>query len=162
MTAADEALARDEAAVTLARETLTLLAEAVALLRRPERGHRRMGRRRARRGQAGQVGRPADDHRGPADRRGRTRRGGGDMSDHYHYDYASTSHDHSGRYADDRHDHSLDYAEKYHRHYDDESTVAGLREDLGRAEERIRELEETHDVDIRKLWDHISNMPGGV
>ena len=33
MTAADEALARDEAAVALARETITLLAEAVALLR---------------------------------------------------------------------------------------------------------------------------------
>lgn len=55
-----------------------------------------------------------------------------------------------------------DYADRYHRHYDDESTAAGLREDLSRAEERIRELEETHDVDIRKLWDHISNMPGGI
>jgi hypothetical protein len=64
------------------------------------------------------------------------------MSDHYHYDYASTSHDHRGQYADDRHDHGLDYAEKYHRHYDDESAVRGLREDLGAAEERIRALEE--------------------
>jgi len=71
-------------------------------------------------------------------------------------------HDHRGEYADDRHDHGNDYAEKYHRHYDDESTVRGLREDLGHAEERIRELEETHAVDIRKLWDHIGNMPGGV
>jgi hypothetical protein len=33
MTAADEALARDEAAVTLARETIALAVEAVALLR---------------------------------------------------------------------------------------------------------------------------------
>jgi predicted nucleic acid-binding Zn-ribbon protein len=29
-----------------------------------------------------------------------------------------------------------------HRHYDDESRAAGLREDLGRAEERISELED--------------------
>jgi hypothetical protein len=64
------------------------------------------------------------------------------MSDHYHYDYASTNHDHRGQYADDRHDHGLDYAEKHHRHYDDESTARGLREDLSRAEERIRELED--------------------
>lgn len=83
------------------------------------------------------------------------------MSDHWHYDYAATSHDHRG-YADERHDHGYDYAEKYHRHYDDESTAAGLREDLSRAEEHIRELEEKHDSDIRRLWDHISNMPGGV
>jgi hypothetical protein len=62
------------------------------------------------------------------------------MSDHYHYDYASTSHDHRGQYADDRHDHDGDYAEKHHRHHDDESAVCGLREDLGHAEERIREL----------------------
>lgn len=53
------------------------------------------------------------------------------MNDHSHYEY-----------ADDRHDHDLDYAEKHHRHYDDESTARGLREDLGRAEERIRELED--------------------
>jgi hypothetical protein len=50
-------------------------------------------------------------------------------------------HDHRGDYADQRHDHDGDYAEKYHRHYDDESTVRGVREDLGHAEERIRELE---------------------
>ena len=48
-------------------------------------------------------------------------------------------HDHRGEYASDGHDH-YDYAEKYHRHYDDESTVCGLRADLGAAEERIREL----------------------
>jgi hypothetical protein len=86
------------------------------------------------------------------------------MSDnaHYHYDYAEARHDHRGEYAEDRHDHSLDYAEKYHRHYDDESTAQGLREDLGRAEERIRELEEKLGDDIQRLWDHISNMPGGV
>jgi hypothetical protein len=51
-------------------------------------------------------------------------------------------HDHGGEYADDRHDHDGDYAEKYHRHHDDESTVRGLREDLGHAEERIRQLED--------------------
>jgi hypothetical protein len=61
-------------------------------------------------------------------------------SDHYHYDYASTNHDHRGQYAEDSHDH-YDYAERHHRHYDDETTAAGLREDLGHAEARIRELE---------------------
>jgi hypothetical protein len=71
-------------------------------------------------------------------------------------------HDHRGQYADDRHDHSYDYAEKYHRHHDDESTARGLREDLSRAEARIRELEESTGASLRKLWDHISNMPGGV
>jgi hypothetical protein len=68
------------------------------------------------------------------------------MTDHYHHDYADTRHDHRGDYADERHDHDLDYAEKHHRHYDDESTVRGLREDLGRAEERIRELEQVVSV----------------
>ena len=67
-------------------------------------------------------------------------------------------HDHRGDYADQRHDHDGDYAERHHRHYDDESTARGLREDLGRAEARIGELED----DIRRLWTHISNMPGGV
>jgi hypothetical protein len=67
-------------------------------------------------------------------------------------------HDHRGDYADQRHDHDGDYAEKHHRHYDDESAARGLREDLGHAEERIRELEN----DIRRLWTHIGNMPGGV
>ncbi len=54
-------------------------------------------------------------------------------------------HDHRGEYADAGHDHydyDYDYAERYHRHYDDESTAAGLREDLGQAQERIRELED--------------------
>jgi hypothetical protein len=78
------------------------------------------------------------------------------VSDHYHYDYASTHHDHA--YAPERHDHDGDYAGKHHRHYDDESTARGLREDLGRAEERIRELED----DVRALWAHIGNMPGGI
>jgi hypothetical protein len=64
------------------------------------------------------------------------------MSDHYHYGYADERHSHHGEYADERHDHSLDYAERYHRHYDDESTARGLREDLGAAEERIRQLED--------------------
>ena len=92
-------------------------------------------------------------------------------------------HDHRGDYADQRHDHDGDYAERHHRHYDDESTVRGLREDLSHAEERIRELEDDvrslratvhdlttlaqesgreHDSDIRRLWTHIGNMPGGV
>ena len=64
------------------------------------------------------------------------------MSDHYHYGYADERHSHRGEYAEDRHDHDGDYAEKYHRHYDDESTARGLREDLSRAEERIRQLED--------------------
>ena len=51
-------------------------------------------------------------------------------------------HDHRGDYADQRHDHDGDYAALHHRHYDDESTVRGLREDLGVAEERIRALED--------------------
>lgn len=64
------------------------------------------------------------------------------MSDHHHYEYAEARHDHRGDYADSRHDHDLDYAGKHHRHYDDESRVAGLREDLGHAEARIRDLED--------------------
>jgi hypothetical protein len=52
-----------------------------------------------------------------------------------------TDHDHRGEYADAGHDH-YDYAERHHRHYDLESEIAGLREDLGRALERIRELED--------------------
>lgn len=64
------------------------------------------------------------------------------MSDHYHYGYADERHSHRGEYAEDRHDHDGDYAGKYHRHYDDESTARGLREDLGRAEARISELED--------------------
>lgn len=43
-----------------------------------------------------------------------------------------------------------------------ESTVAGLREDLAAAGERIRELEEEHASDMRRLWAHIGSMPGGV
>jgi hypothetical protein len=64
------------------------------------------------------------------------------VSDHYHYEYASDRHDNRGDYADQRHNHDGDYAEKHHRHHDDESAVRGLREDLGHAEERIRELED--------------------
>ena len=56
-------------------------------------------------------------------------------------------HDHRGEYAEDRHDHDLDYAGKHHRHHDDESAVRGLGEDLGHAEERIRELE-----DVARQW----------
>lgn len=44
-----------------------------------------------------------------------------------------------------------DYAERHHRHYDDESTVRGLREDLGHAEERIRELAD----DLRDAFNRI-------
>jgi len=46
--------------------------------------------------------------------------------------------------------------------YGDEDATAVLREDLNRAEERISELEQRLDCDIQRLWDHISNMPGGV
>ena len=64
------------------------------------------------------------------------------MSDHhYHYGYADERHSHRGEYAEDRHDHGYDYAERYHDHPGLESLVRGLREDLGRAEERIRALE---------------------
>jgi hypothetical protein len=72
------------------------------------------------------------------------------------------NHDHGYQYASTDHDHYSDYAEKYHRHYDDESTVRGLRQDLAAAEERIRELEDKHETEIRALWIHIGNMPGGV
>ena len=40
--------------------------------------------------------------------------------------------------------------------------AAGLREDLGRAEERVRELENELDRQVRRLWTHIGNMPGGI
>jgi hypothetical protein len=63
------------------------------------------------------------------------------MADHYHCEYAGEHHDHRGQYAEDSHDH-YDYAGRHHRHYDDESTVSGLREDLGHAEARIRELKD--------------------
>jgi hypothetical protein len=64
-------------------------------------------------------------------------------------------HDHRGEYASDNHDH-YDYAERHHRHYDDESTARGLREDLSRAEERIRELE----GDIRDAFERIRALEG--
>ena len=72
-------------------------------------------------------------------------------------------HDHRGQYADDRHDHDGDYAEKHHRHYDDESIARGLREDLGRAEERIHELEgdlRAAVVRIGALEAYVSNVTG--
>jgi hypothetical protein len=50
-------------------------------------------------------------------------------------------HDHRGQYADDRHDHNYDYAEKYHRHHDLAEEIVGVREDLGRGEARVGELE---------------------
>src|SRR5271169_6934011 len=63
-------------------------------------------------------------------------------------------HNHRGEYADDRHDHDNEYAEKYHRHHDDESTARGLREDLGRAEARIGELEDEAG-DLRRQFDAV-------
>jgi hypothetical protein len=84
------------------------------------------------------------------------------MSDyHSHYDYADKNHGHYD-YSPQGHDHDLDYAQRYHRHHDEESKVRGLREDLSRAEERIRELEGKLDSGIRRLWDHIGNMQGGI
>jgi hypothetical protein len=65
-------------------------------------------------------------------------------------------HDHRGDYADQRHDHNGDYAALHHRHYDDESTVRGLREDLGAAEERIRVLED----DLRGTLERIRALEG--
>lgn len=95
------------------------------------------------------------------------------MNDHYHYDYAEQRHDHR-EYAEQRHDHDGEFAERYHRHHDDESTIAGLRQDLGAAESRIseleRELSEAHkaairlaekcEVEIRSLWGALHAMPG--
>jgi hypothetical protein len=75
-------------------------------------------------------------------------------TDHSHYGYADASHSHRGDYADERHDHDLDYAEKHHRHYDEESVARGLREDLGHAEERIRELED----DLRGALESIRGL----
>ena len=49
-----------------------------------------------------------------------------------------------------------------HKHDELWDYIDGLREDLGRAEERIRELEEKDEADMRRLWTHIGNMPGGV
>ena len=40
--------------------------------------------------------------------------------------------------------------------------AGGLREDLGRAEERIRELENELARQVQRLWTRIGNMPGGV
>ncbi len=65
-------------------------------------------------------------------------------------------HDHRGDYADQRHDHDGDYAELHHRHYDAESTVRGLRQDLGGAEERIRELQD----DLRDALERIRALEG--
>jgi hypothetical protein len=67
------------------------------------------------------------------------------------------NHDHGYQYASADHDHYSDYAEKHHRHYDDESTVSGLREDLGHAEERIRELEN----DLRGAFERIRALEDG-
>ena len=67
------------------------------------------------------------------------------MNDHYHHEYADARHDHRHEYAEQRHDHDGEYAQLHHRHYDDESTIRGLREDLGHAEQRIRDLEERLD-----------------
>lgn len=77
------------------------------------------------------------------------------MSDHYHYDYAEQRHDHR-EYAEQRHDHDGEFAERYHRHHDDESVIAGLREDLGHAESRISELE----ASVGSLWNALHAMPG--
>lgn len=40
--------------------------------------------------------------------------------------------------------------------------ITGLREDLGRAEERIHDLEEQLGTSLQRLWDHIGSMPGGI
>jgi hypothetical protein len=40
--------------------------------------------------------------------------------------------------------------------------AAGLRQDLVAAEDRIRDLENELDRSLRRLWDHIGNMPGGI
>ena len=40
--------------------------------------------------------------------------------------------------------------------------AAGLRQDLAAAEDRIRDLENELDCQVRRLWTHIGNMPGGI
>lgn len=60
------------------------------------------------------------------------------MSDHHHYDYADSRHDHRGDYAEDRHDHDNDYAGRFHRHYDEER-------DIEKAQRRITELQDDLD-----------------
>lgn len=81
------------------------------------------------------------------------------MSDHYHYEYADTRHDHRGEYAPDDHDHHYEYAEKHHRHYDDENLAAGLREDLGRAEARISDLENDLTAALGRIRDLEQQTP---
>jgi hypothetical protein len=56
-----------------------------------------------------------------------------------------SDHDHRGEYAESGHDH-YDYAERHHSHYELESELRGLREDLSRALERIRELEDRNEL----------------
>jgi hypothetical protein len=63
------------------------------------------------------------------------------VNDHHHFAQRPCPLGHA--YAPERHDH-------------DESIARGLREDLSRAEERIRELEEKLEDDVRALWSHIS------
>jgi hypothetical protein len=40
--------------------------------------------------------------------------------------------------------------------------AGGLRQDLAAAEGRIRDLENELDRQVRRLWTHIGNMPGGI
>ncbi len=60
-----------------------------------------------------------------------------------------TDHDHRGDYAEAGHSHYAsdihDAAGRDHSHHDLEQLIAGLREDLGRALERIADLEARHD-----------------
>jgi hypothetical protein len=43
-----------------------------------------------------------------------------------------------------------------------DAAAARLRGQLDDALERIRKLEEEHASDVRRLWNHISSMPGGI
>ena len=40
--------------------------------------------------------------------------------------------------------------------------AGGLGQDLAAAEDRIRDLENELDRQVRRLWTHIGNMPGGI
>lgn len=72
-------------------------------------------------------------------------------------------HDHRGQYAEDRHDHDYDYAGKHHRHHDLAEETGGVREDLGRAEARISELEERVNALAAALTQALaSDTPGGA
>ena len=65
-------------------------------------------------------------------------------------------------YGTEDHKHSaydvFGVADEHHRHYDLESEVRGLREDLSRAEARIRDLEDSHGEVREELRDALERI----